>query len=40
MCDQYGISPDRITDVVAFALNLPAGPTVNESTVGPANQPW
>lgn len=38
--DTFGISPDRIADVVAFALNLPADTTVNEFTVGPANQPW
>lgn len=36
----YGISPDRIASVVAFALDLPADTTVNEFTVGPANQPW
>lgn len=38
--DTFGISADRIADVVAFALNLPADTTVNEFTVGPANQPW
>lgn len=38
--DRYGISPDRIADVVAFALALPEDTTVNEFTVGPANQPW
>nr|WP_321461824.1 SDR family oxidoreductase [uncultured Cohaesibacter sp.] len=38
--DTYGIAPDRIADVVSFALNLPADTTVNEFTVGPANQPW
>ncbi|MCM5557537.1 SDR family oxidoreductase [Pleomorphomonas sp. JP5] len=37
---QYGISPDRIASVVAFALDLPADTTVNEFTVGPASQPW
>lgn len=37
---QYGISPDRVADVVAFAVDLPADTTVNEFTVGPANQPW
>lgn len=36
----YGISPDRVAEVVAFALSLPADTTVNEFTVGPANQPW
>lgn len=38
--DTYGIAPERIADVVAYALDLPADTTVNEFTVGPANQPW
>src|SRR3954454_15806267 len=38
--DRYGISPDRIANVVAFAIDLPEDTTVNEFTVGPANQPW
>jgi DNA-binding transcriptional LysR family regulator len=38
--DQYGISPDRIASVVEFAVSLPEDTTVNEFTVGPANQPW
>lgn len=37
---RYGISPDRIADVVAYALDLPQDTTVSEFTVGPANQPW
>jgi NADP-dependent 3-hydroxy acid dehydrogenase YdfG len=37
---QYGISADRIASVVAFAIDLPQDTTVNEFTVGPANQPW
>ncbi|KEO52016.1 SDR family oxidoreductase [Thioclava pacifica] len=36
----YGIAPERIADVVAYALDLPADTTVSEFTVGPANQPW
>ncbi|MCC9177880.1 hypothetical protein LOC57_09435 [Arthrobacter sp. zg-Y750] len=36
----YGIAPERVADVVAYALDLPADTTVNEFTVGPANQPW
>ncbi|MFD1694799.1 SDR family oxidoreductase [Roseibium aestuarii] len=36
----YGISPERIAGVVAFALDLPEDMTVNEFTVGPASQPW
>lgn len=36
----YGIAPERIADVVAYALALPADTTVSEFTVGPAAQPW
>ena len=38
--DQYGISPDRIASIVAFAIDQPEDTTINEFTVGPANQPW
>jgi NADP-dependent 3-hydroxy acid dehydrogenase YdfG len=38
--DKYGISPDRIADVVAFAIDAPEDTTINELTVGPAAQPW
>ena len=38
--DKYGISPDRIANVVVFAIDQPEDTTVNEFTVGPANQPW
>lgn len=38
--DTYGISPDRIANVVAFAIDQPEDTTINEFTVGPANQPW
>jgi NADP-dependent 3-hydroxy acid dehydrogenase YdfG len=38
--DKYGISPDRIAGVVGFAIDQPDDTTVNELTVGPANQPW
>lgn len=38
--DQYGISPGRIADIVAFAIDAPEDTTINEFTVGPANQPW
>src|SRR3954467_2159256 len=38
--DRYGISPDRIAKVVAFAIDQPEDTTINEFTVGPANQPW
>ena len=38
--DKYGISPDRIANVVAFAIDQPDDTTINEFTVGPSNQPW
>lgn len=38
--DKFGISPDRIASVVAFAINQPEDTTISEFTVGPANQPW
>lgn len=38
--DKFGISPDRIASVVAFAIDQPKDTTINEFTVGPANQPW
>jgi len=38
--EQYGIAPDRIARIVAFAIDQPEDTTVNEFTVGPANQPW
>ena len=38
--DRYGISPDRIANVVAFAISQPEDTTINELTIGPANQPW
>lgn len=37
---RFGIAPDRIADIVAYALDLPADTTVSEFTVGPAAQPW
>lgn len=37
---QYGISPDRVASVVAFAIDQPDDTTVSEFTVGPAKQPW
>jgi NADP-dependent 3-hydroxy acid dehydrogenase YdfG len=38
--ERFGIAPDRIAHVVAFAIDQPEDTTVNEFTVGPANQPW
>ena len=40
MYDQYGISADRIANVVAFAVDQPHDTNVNEFTVGPTTQPW
>lgn len=37
---QYGISPDRIAQVVAFAIDQPEDTNVTEFTVGPTPQPW
>jgi D-arabinose 1-dehydrogenase-like Zn-dependent alcohol dehydrogenase len=38
--DRYGISPDRIAQVVAFGIDQPEDSAFNEFTVGPAKQPW
>lgn len=38
--ERYGISPERIARVVAFALDQPEDTTINEFTVGPTRQPW
>ncbi|MDV4143648.1 SDR family oxidoreductase [Shimia sp. FJ5] len=38
--DAFGISPERIARVVSFALEMPEDTTINEFTIGPANQPW
>ncbi|MFD1417827.1 SDR family oxidoreductase [Companilactobacillus keshanensis] len=38
--DQYEIGPDRIANVVAFAIDQPEDTNVNEFTVGPTDQPW
>lgn len=38
--EQFGISPDRIARVVEIAIDMPEDTTINEFTVGPANQPW
>lgn len=37
---QYGISPDRVAHVVAFAIDQPEDTNVNEFTIGPTTQPW
>jgi NADP-dependent 3-hydroxy acid dehydrogenase YdfG len=38
--ERFGIAPERIANVVAFAIDQPEDTTINEFTVGPANQPW
>lgn len=38
--EQYGISPEAIARIVAFALEQPADVNVSEFTVGPTTQPW
>jgi NADP-dependent 3-hydroxy acid dehydrogenase YdfG len=38
--DTYEIPPERIANVVAIAIDQPEDTTINEFTVGPANQPW
>lgn len=37
---QYGIEPDSIARIVAFAIDQPENVNVNEFTVGPTPQPW
>ncbi len=38
--DKYGISPDRVANVVAFAIDQPEDTNVSEITIGPTGQPW
>lgn len=40
MYNQYQISPDRVANVVAFAIDQPEDTNVNEFTIGPTTQPW
>lgn len=37
---QHAISPDRIANVVSFAIGAPEDTTINEFTVGPTSQAW
>lgn len=37
---RYGISADRVANVVAFAIDQPEDTNVNEFTIGPTKQPW
>jgi NADP-dependent 3-hydroxy acid dehydrogenase YdfG len=38
--ERYGIAPDRVANVVAFAIDQPEDTNVNEFTIGPTTQPW
>ena len=38
--EKYGISPDRVANVVAFAIDQSEDTNVNEFTLGPTSQPW
>ncbi|KUP22567.1 SDR family oxidoreductase [Paenibacillus sp. DMB5] len=38
--EQFGISPDRVANVVAFAIDQPEDTNVNEFTIGPTRQSW
>lgn len=38
--ERYGIAAERVANVVNFAIGQPDDTTINEFTVGPANQPW
>ena len=38
--ERYGIAPDRVANVVAFAIDQPEDTNVNEFTIGPTKQPW
>ena len=38
--DMVGISPDRVANVVAFAIDQPEDTTVSEFTLGPTKQAW
>lgn len=38
--ERFGISPERIANVVAFAIDQPEDTNVNEFTIGPTSQPW
>ncbi|MFS0783203.1 SDR family oxidoreductase [Bacillus sp. 1P06AnD] len=38
--DKYGITPDRVANIVAFAIDQPEDTNVNEFTIGPTSQAW
>ncbi|AVK62417.1 oxidoreductase [Lactobacillus sp. CBA3605] len=37
---EYGISPARVANVIAFAIDQPEDTNVSEFTIGPTTQPW
>lgn len=37
---RFGITPDRVANVVAFAIDQPEDTNVTEFTIGPTPQPW
>lgn len=37
---KFGIAPQSIANVVAFAISQPEDTNVSEFTVGPTAQPW
>jgi len=40
MYEQHEITPDRVANVVAFAIDQPKDTNVSEFTIGPTTQPW
>ncbi|MDR1658665.1 MAG: SDR family oxidoreductase [Deltaproteobacteria bacterium] len=38
--EKYGISPESVANIVAFALDQPEDINISEFTVGPTTQPW
>ena len=38
--EKFGISADRVANIVAFAIDQPDDTTVNEFTIGPSKQSW
>lgn len=38
--DKYGIAPERVASIVAYAIDQPEDVNINEFTVGPTSQPW
>ncbi|WP_246696175.1 short-chain dehydrogenase/reductase family oxidoreductase [Mesorhizobium sp. SARCC-RB16n] len=38
--DKHAITPDRVANVVSFAIDAPEDMTISEFTVGPTSQAW